>query len=1192
MNKHKNLLLTAVKAITISLLVFGVCACSNSYKQNDKTDERQSEVWFMQTSVDLGAKIRMIDEENGFAISRGKGDDVKGKVLLFNKGMWKSVFEYGYSDFPIITQYDSTTIWWVIHETHHGKYKPRLYSYTGGIIKEIELPPIMWNETDFSMWTSVSVLQHKKTWMVGQQGNIISFDGSRWKTEINPANRKTDENLSAGDLNDVHMISENLGWAVGKQGIILKYKNGRWSRFNSPTVYELKSISMLDENFGWIVGERGTILKYENGKWNKLESSFRVSLNCVKALSKDKAWIAGSKSTLLEYKAGNWIENKSIKNFEDNFVSLDAVKTIKNEYKLWAAGYNGIYTNSQSLKFSFTDVTENVSLRKEGRAGIFRDINNDDFPDLITIQENGPPVIYKNQNGNVFSEVARDFSSGQPDAAQAIASADFDNDGNIDILEIQDDVNNKLVFGKGNFAFREVNTREYIHPEFIQTDLSLAAALTADFNNDGSLDFYISNYNYADMVFKNNGAGKFTDATQNSGITKTINHRSYGAVLSDFNNDGLIDILITYKLPVDKKYLHLFINKGNFRFESKADSNFFTEKAPSTYAAISDDFNNDGFPDLIVFNNEFHLQVLINDGKANFTDVTKQAGFTERFFHPEPSGGILAAADVNNDGWLDLFIGSRLFLNSSQFKFTEVGKSVGIDFLGNPSFADYDNDGDVDLFIGSSKEALGKGERAILYRNNLISKNFIKVKLNGDASNRNAIGAKVFLLGYDDKGKEVYKTVRQNGIGSNSISQQDCSVVHFGADPALFYKAKIIFPSGKEQIVDAEINQTIDVYESSFFTRNVILTKKSFARTLLLINWQLELIKFTLVFLILTAAFFYGKRTKARKVVYHVYIGLLFFTLYLLLIHLTITQPPIISALVSIGITSAAAFGFVLSASYYIEIKESKYISHFKLQELLGEGGMGKVYKAFNRQENITVAVKILNPHLMKDEENKKRLASEGRLLASLNHPNIVKVLEFGETAQHAFVAMEYLSGGTLYDFIERNYPLSEEHIVEIAKQICSGLKIIHANNIIHRDLKTQNVMFDERGSIKIMDFGLSKSPLVSTMTTLGTVVGTLGFVAPEQVTNINVDHRVDIFSLGVIVYQMLTKKLPFSGENEIALIHSIFNTVPQNPTEINKVISPKLEALVLKCLEKNVENRFQSAEEVICALQSISKFD
>ncbi|MEW6654413.1 MAG: hypothetical protein AB1394_13255, partial [Bacteroidota bacterium] len=280
MNKHKNLLLTAVKAITISLLVFGVCACSNSYKQNDKTDERQSEVWFMQTSVDLGAKIRMIDEENGFAISRGKGDDVKGKVLLFNKGMWKSVFEYGYSDFPIITQYDSTTIWWVIHETHHGKYKPRLYSYTGGIIKEIELPPIMWNETDFSMWTSVSVLQHKKTWMVGQQGNIISFDGSRWKTEINPANRKTDENLSAGDLNDVHMISENLGWAVGKQGIILKYKNGRWSRFNSPTVYELKSMSMLDENFGWIVGERGTILKYENGKWNKLESSFRVSLNC------------------------------------------------------------------------------------------------------------------------------------------------------------------------------------------------------------------------------------------------------------------------------------------------------------------------------------------------------------------------------------------------------------------------------------------------------------------------------------------------------------------------------------------------------------------------------------------------------------------------------------------------------------------------------------------------------------------------------------------------------------------------------------------------------------------------------------------------------------------------------------------------------------------------------------------------
>ena len=123
--------------------------------------------------------------------------------------------------------------------------------------------------------------------------------------------------------------------------------------------------------------------------------------------------------------------------------------------------------------------------------------------------------------------------------------------------------------------------------------------------------------------------------------------------------------------------------------------------------------------------------------------------------------------------------------------------------------------------------------------------------------------------------------------------------------------------------------------------------------------------------------------------------------------------------------------------------------------------------------------------------------------------------------------------------------------------------------------------MLDENGKIRIMDFGLSKSPLVSTMTSLGTVIGTLGYVAPEQVTNIEVDQRTDIFSFGVILYQMLTQKLPFTGENEMALIHSIFNTFPAKPSEINNKVNKQLDEIVMRCIEKEPDKRYNSVEEI-----------
>jgi len=1174
----------------VVILLFAISSCSFDERQLTKNAKQNSgEIWFKQANLSLGYRIEMINAEKGFAISKGKGNlengGEKGEFLIFEKGQWYAFDNFEYSDYPILEKRSDAEIWYVTHETYAGFYKPHLYSYSSKQKKEIELPKVMWDETDYSMWFSLSIIKSGKAFMVGQKGNIISYNGKTWNEVYSPVKNERDTNLIAGDLHDVFMINDSLGWAVGKGGVILKYYNGMWNIYESPVNVELNKVSFINENTGWIAGERGTILKYENGDWKNVATDFRTNFYSIKIINENKVYIAGANSSLILFENGKWKQNENIKIFEDDFQDISIITENESD-KIWIIGNNGIYTNTQSYDFSFTDITSQASLRKEGAGGVFFDYNDDNYPELFLINEKSPNLFYENRENNSFSETFTFLNSKKDEQffSQFNAFGDVNNDGYTDVLEIMDDLHFRLSFGESSFNFSEKRRQNYLKPDYIQSDLHYSlSAKFVDFDNDGNLDLYISNYDAEDMLFKNDGTGNFENVYKNSGINKFIKHRSFGAVFSDFNNDNFTDILIIYRSPKNGKNISLFLNKKNFLFEEKDDQTFYVNSAPATFSARAADYNNDGFTDVFIFNGGEKLKLLINNGDASFKDCADSAGLSKTIVHPEPVNGIVDAADINNDGWTDLFIGSKLFLNSPQLFFTDVTEEVGINFSGNPSFADTDNDGDMDLFIGSSVLSMGEGIRAAFYRNNLIGGNFIKVKLNTDLSNRSGIGTKIFLTGFDKNGKQKYKIVKEAGLGSSPMLATDFTSIHFGIDTALTYSVEVKFPSGVSKIINQpEINKTIEVYESSQPSHSLILAGKSFNRTLLLISWQIEFIKLLFFVLLFYILFKYGIKTKAGKFVKKIYTPAILILFYAFLIHLTVESEIYLSIIVSYVLPSVGFLVFVKTTSDYIERKESKYISHYKILEILGVGGTGKVFKAVDVNENKIVAVKVLNPQLMKDEENKKRLNSEGRLLSSMNHPNIVKVFEFGETEKHSFVAMEYLSGGTLEEFVEKNYPLSSNTIINIAEQVCSGLKEIHGKNILHRDLKSQNIMFDENNVIRIMDFGLSKSPLVSTMTSLGTVIGTLGYVAPEQVTNMYVDQRCDIFSFGVVMYQMLTNKLPFTGENEIALIHSIFNTQPEKPSLINKNCHRGLEKITLKCIEKEPENRFKNVDELL----------
>ena len=270
-----------------------------------------------------------------------------------------------------------------------------------------------------------------------------------------------------------------------------------------------------------------------------------------------------------------------------------------------------------------------------------------------------------------------------------------------------------------------------------------------------------------------------------------------------------------------------------------------------------------------------------------------------------------------------------------------------------------------------------------------------------------------------------------------------------------------------------------------------------------------------------------------------------------------------------------------------------KTISHYKITENIGEGGMGIVYKAQDLKLDRTVAIKFLPPHLSSSEDSKQRFRREAKSAAALNHPNILSVYEIDEDNGLSFIVMEYVEGQTLKNHISSltsgtGVPVLQA--IDWVEQIGKGLKSAHDLNIIHRDIKTENVMINKNGILKIMDFGLAKLNTEGGITKTRTSMGTLSYMSPEQVQGINADHRCDIWSLGVVFYEILTGELPFKAEHEAALLYLIANESPPPPNLLNKKVPHQIDALVQRMMEKDRDKRYQSIDELLKDIDAVKK--
>jgi eukaryotic-like serine/threonine-protein kinase len=260
--------------------------------------------------------------------------------------------------------------------------------------------------------------------------------------------------------------------------------------------------------------------------------------------------------------------------------------------------------------------------------------------------------------------------------------------------------------------------------------------------------------------------------------------------------------------------------------------------------------------------------------------------------------------------------------------------------------------------------------------------------------------------------------------------------------------------------------------------------------------------------------------------------------------------------------------------------------NRYEIMEKIGGGGMALVYKATCRLLNRFVAVKILRAEFTEDEEFVKKFKRESQAAASLSHPNIVGIYDVGMEDNIYYIVMEYIKGQTLKDLIKQKGSIGVDFATNIAIQISSALDHAHKNHIVHRDVKSHNILIKEDNSVKVTDFGIARAVSSSTITNTGNVIGSVHYFSPEQARGGYTDEKSDIYSLGVVMYEMLTGRLPFEGESPIAVALKHIQEEPVKPSEINPRIPKSINDIILKCMDKDVNNRYNSMSEIISDLK------
>src|SRR5919206_4827845 len=262
----------------------------------------------------------------------------------------------------------------------------------------------------------------------------------------------------------------------------------------------------------------------------------------------------------------------------------------------------------------------------------------------------------------------------------------------------------------------------------------------------------------------------------------------------------------------------------------------------------------------------------------------------------------------------------------------------------------------------------------------------------------------------------------------------------------------------------------------------------------------------------------------------------------------------------------------------------------YRIMRKLGTGGMANVYLAEDQELGRRVAIKILDDRHASDDQFIERFRREAKNAAGLSHPNIVSIYDRGEAEGTYYIAMEYLDGRSLKELIVGRGPAPISVAIDYARQILAALRFAHRNGLVHRDIKPHNVLVDSEGRVKVTDFGIARAGAASQMTEVGSIVGTAQYLSPEQARGTGVDQRSDIYSLGIVLYELVTGTVPFTGDTPVEIAMKHLSTVPEPPSARRAELPEALDQIVLRALAKDPDERYQTAEEMDAELARVAE--
>lgn len=969
-----------------------------------------------------------------------------------------------------------------------------------------------------------------EAWIAGNRGLFYHLAAGRWRLEALDvdARQRADRHIHALVMN-----GREEGWAVGARGLVARYRTGRWRPIAVPAEFEPRHLHGLDRGPDgrlWVVGTGGLLASYD-GTWHVWPLPVTTTLTAIDMPSADDGWAVGDGGVILRFDGQRWTRQASPTTQMLTDVRLTSARSG------WITGATLVLRATSAQAPRFVDVSsDHQELANRGASQLAAlDADDDGDPDLFCTERTGVRVLenHARQTWIDRGQLARPAPAGASAARPGGAAwGDADGDGRVDVLLLGEPAG-------ATALHRGLGALDFAAPRALASDVPLgdaAALMLFDLDGDGAQDLHVlrpqprSPGAAPTLLLGQDGAGHFrARGAQTAGQGARV------ALWGDVDGDLDLDLVVAS----DGGRTELLLNTGGLDLRpAEPGSGLEALHSGVINQGALLDLDRDGDLDLLLLDDRLHA--LLNDGHARFTE--SHALFDALDNNSTVGSGLIATGDLDHDGDPEVLLGyavgdgarSALFTRGADGRYHDVAEAAGLrDLAGQAAvFADWDGDGDLDL-------ALAAERRSYLLLNQQNDGRFLTVRLRAAGGQALAIGGQVRVYDRGHGGQAAHlRGFQVLGVGLPASALAQASELVFGLPDAGRYDVEARFPSGQRVWRhDVPAGQRVTLRERPWPLDVGLTAARAARRAALRSDWRWEGPRLLIVLLLAsTLGLELTRRLGAARAGWGA--GLALLALYALLAITTIDARPLWRlGLPVLGSTGGAAL-VLLGGRTWQRWRVAHHLGPYRLLAVLGEGGMGIVYRARHVITRRSVALKALHPRVTAEEPQRLRFLREGTIATQLEHPNVVRVFEAGEIGGRGFIAMELLEGGSLGEWLRQRGPLPARQAAGALSVAAEALAYVHARGIVHRDVKTDNLFLVDarhplpddiagwRQRLKLADFGLARSRTMATLTVGPGVQGTLAYLAPEQLRGQPAEMGSDVYALGVVGHELVTGRL------------------------------------------------------------------